>query len=211
MDPSSSIFNNCDIEAAKRRIKCDSILFLVCFFIPWTLVWLIANDELALYFIFWLSTIFSPYALTAIFGFCTSQNENSYANCYSSMLKCTFIYSLLSIGISGIASLWVLYIILTFQCDSSRSETCGLDKAIAILVFIIAFLYFILSISAFTLWWFSNKHINYLKDLISRRVQNFQNPVFAGTYTTNAQFMPVPGIPIGRNPGSYFQYNPANY
>ncbi|CAG9319504.1 unnamed protein product [Blepharisma stoltei] len=211
MDPSSSVFGNYDIEIVKRRIKCDSILFLVLFFIPIAIACCIENKEAAIEVIFWFALYYSPYGLTGTFGFFTVQNEKSYINCYSGFLKCTFVYCALSIGISTVTFFFMLIGTLTSHCDPSKEERCGFVEGILILVVILSFLYLVYSSFGFILWWFANKHANTLKDLILRRAENFQNPFMTGGITTNSQFMPVPGIPVGSSPQYYPQYNPGSY
>mmetsp|Transcript_17615 Transcript_17615/g.17582 ORF Transcript_17615/g.17582 Transcript_17615/m.17582 type:complete len:215 (+) Transcript_17615:2-646(+) len=211
MDPSLSIFSNYDIEVVKKSIKCDSILFLVLFFIPIALACCIENKEAAIEVIFWFALIYSPYALTATFGFLACRNETSYTNCYSGFLKCTFIYIVISIGISIFYFILMLIAAATNHCDPSKEDRCGFVEGILILVVILSFLYLVYSALGFVIWWFANKHVNSLKNLILRRAQNFQNPMMTGNFATNSQFIPIPGIPIGGNPQYYPQYNPGSY
>ncbi|CAG9319503.1 unnamed protein product [Blepharisma stoltei] len=206
MDPSSSSFYNYDIEAAKRSIKCDSWLFLVLYFIPNLLTIFTGIHKYSIELIFWISIIYSPYWLAAVLGFLASSKEMCYLNCYSGMLKCTLIYI-----ITGTTIVVLIFIFLLFAVSRDQSGgRMAADISIVVLLFFLAFLCLVYSVSAIILWCFANKHANSLKDLISRKVQYFQNPNMTGGLSTNGQFFPASGIEIGKYPQHYAQYYPDN-
>ncbi|CAG9319466.1 unnamed protein product [Blepharisma stoltei] len=215
MDLSSTNFNNYDIEAAKRNVKCDSWLFLVIYFIPIILSCLIPDIEAALSFIFFFSLMGAPYWLTAVLGFFASSNEMSFTNCYSCFLKCTFIYVTMCIGGSILIFLYLLLLVLANYSQASSS----LERFVASLLVFMSFLAIIHSACAFTLWFFANRRANRLKDLILRRNQYFQNPNTSGRLETKAQFFAPSEIEVGgcypqqypQQSHQYPYYNQGNY
>ncbi|CAG9319500.1 unnamed protein product [Blepharisma stoltei] len=144
MDLSSSVFNNYDIEVAKRSVKHDAGLFLTMYFLPVTLVIIVQSPP---DLIFTAITWYFPYLISAILGFLASSNEMSYTNCYSCYLKCTLILVIINI-------IWA--IIYFFAVLGNCKRNCE-DPVVGSLIGLAY------AGSVFALWVFANKHANIKK------------------------------------------------